>query len=193
VDEQVSAITAYVDVEAPPGGPTAHLIFGTNQAIPADITAERFHRGLAPFIIATGGVNRHNGIVEGAEFFRRLIASGVPESTIRYEDRSVSTWENVVFALPHLREAIERGLTITAVCKWYHRRAIHCLRTLLPEGAPFYAVTWEPIYSGIPVTRENWPSHPDGRRRVLREWHEIPRRVAEGSFADANLVDGAWR
>jgi hypothetical protein len=53
---QVTAITAYVDIEAPPPDePTAHIIFGTNQARPATIVAERYHRGLAPFVIATGG------------------------------------------------------------------------------------------------------------------------------------------
>jgi hypothetical protein len=190
---QVSAITAYVDVEAPPSGPTAHIIFGTNQAIPADMVAERFHRRLAPLVIATGGVNRHNGIVEGREFHRLLTENGVAESAIRYEDRSANTWQNVEFSLGYIREAIGLGLSVTAVCKWYHRRAIHILRTLLPDIEAFHAITWEPIYSGSPITRENWPSHPDGKRRVIREWQEATRRIADGSFKDAKLISGAWR
>lgn len=46
---QIAEITAYVDIAAPPPDrqPTAHLIFGTNQARPVKIVAERFHRGLA--------------------------------------------------------------------------------------------------------------------------------------------------
>jgi hypothetical protein len=45
--EQITAITAYVDIEAPPPDePTAHILFGTNQAPPAAIAAERHHRGL---------------------------------------------------------------------------------------------------------------------------------------------------
>lgn len=191
--EQVAAITAYVDVEAPPPGPSAHLIFGTNQPIPAEITADRYHKGLAPLIIATGGVNRHNGIVEGREFHRLLVERGVPDGIIRYEDRSANTWQNVEFALPYLREAHAAGLPVTAVCKWYHRRAIHVLRTLLPEVDGFYAITWEPVYAGAPVTRTNWLHNPDGKRRVLREYEEVPRRVADGSFKDARLIDGAWR
>jgi len=47
--EQITAITAYVDIEAsPPDEPAAYILFGTNQAQPAAITAERYHRGLAP-------------------------------------------------------------------------------------------------------------------------------------------------
>ncbi|MEU1880024.1 YdcF family protein [Streptosporangium sp. NPDC020072] len=191
--EQISAITAFVDTATPPSDePTAHLIFGTNQIRPAEIAAERYHRGLAPMIIVTGGVNRHNGIVEAAMFHRFLLERGVPDDVIRYEDRSANTWQNIEFALPFLREALERELTVTAICKWYHRRAIHILKTFVPDIGAFHVITWDPVYAGQPVTRTNWPHIPDGRRRVIREWQEVPRRVAEGSFTDVKLVNGTW-
>lgn len=192
--EQIAAITAYVDIEAPPPGkqPTAHIIFGTNQVKPAEIVAERYHRELAPLVIATGGVNRHNGIVEGREFHRLLVERGVPDAAIRFEDRSANTWQNVEYALPLLREALESGLSITAVCKWYHRRAVHALRTLVPGIGAFHVITWDPIYAGRPVSRADWPLIPDGRRRVIREWEEVSPRVADGSFTDASRSDGAW-
>lgn len=191
--EQISAITAYVDIQAPPPGPTAHVIFGTNQEVPATIVAERFHAGLAPIVILTGGINRHNGIVEAHMFKRLLAENGVPESAIRYEDQSANTWQNVEYSLEYIRAAVASGLPVTAVSKWYHRRTIHCLRTFAPELTEIYGITWEPIYSDTPVTRDNWPSHPDGRRRVLREWQEVSRRVADGTFAGVNLVDGVWQ
>jgi len=122
-----------------------------------------------------------------------LIERGVPETAIRYEDQSANTWQNVELAMPYLRDAVESGLSITAVCKWYHRRAIHVLRTPLPDVDAFYAITWEPTYAGAPVTRTNWPLNPDGKRRVVREYREIPRRIADGSFKEANKVNGAWR
>jgi uncharacterized SAM-binding protein YcdF (DUF218 family) len=191
--EQVEAITSYVDIDAPPfGEPTAHLIFGTNQTIPASLVAERYHDGTAPFIIATGGANRHNGIIEGREFFRLLTESGVPGGTIRYEDRSTNTWQNVEFALPFLHEALALGLSITIVSKWYHRRTVHILRTFLPEAEYFHAISWAPVYAGKPVTRNNWTESPDGYRRVVREWQEVTRRVRDGSFQSATLREGAW-
>jgi hypothetical protein len=192
---RITAITEYVDTEAPPpdGQPTALFIFGTNQARPAEMAAERYRRGLAPLIIATGGVNRHNGSIEGREFHRLLIEHGVPDAAIRVEDRSANTWQNVEFALPFLKEALASGLPITAVCKWYHRRAIHVLKTLAPGIGAFHAITWEPVYGGRLVTRTDWPVIPDGRRRVMREWEEVPRRVTDGSFHQASISDGAWR
>jgi uncharacterized SAM-binding protein YcdF (DUF218 family) len=192
--EQIAAITAYVDVEAPPPDtPTAVFIFGTNQPTPVRLAADRYHRGHTPLIIATGGINRHNGIVEGREFSRLLREDGVPEDVIRCEDTSANTWQNVEFAMPHLREARDAGLTITVVCKWYHRRAVHVLRTVLPDSGGCYAVTFEPVYGDTAVTRSNWPNHPQGRRRVIREWQEVPRRVADGSFVAANLTSGMWQ
>ncbi|GAA4514386.1 YdcF family protein [Nonomuraea ferruginea] len=192
--EQVSAITAFVDVEAPPPAerPTAHFLFGTNQIQPVDIAAERYHKGLAPLIICTGGVNRHNGIVEGSTFRRLLLERDVPNEAIRVEAQSMNTWQNVEYALPFLREACRSRLTITAVCKWYHRRTVHILKGLAPEISTFHAITWEPLYSGRPITRTDWPGIPEGSRRVIREWEEVTRRVADGSLSAARLVEGAW-
>jgi len=191
--ERIVDITDYVDIATPlPEEPTAHLIFGTNQAIPAELVAERYHRGLAPLVIVTGGVNRHNGITEGQEFYRQLTTSDVPPAPIRVEDRSINTWQNVELSLPHLHEALDRGLSLTIVSKWYHRRAVHVLLTLLPEAKGCYAIAWEPIYAGVPITRNNWPSVPDGRRRVIREWQEVARRVVDGSYREAVKRDRVW-
>lgn len=192
--EQVVEITEYVDVSTPaPTTETAHFIFGTNQTIPVDIATDRYRQGLAPIIITTGGVNRHDGIVEGREFRRLLMERGVQADSIRHEERSTNTWENVEFSLPYLHEALSLGLSITVICKWYHRRAIQCLRTLLPEAEAIHAITFEPIYSGTPITHTNWIEHPDGKRRVIREWQEVQRRVADGSFRETNRVEDSWR
>ncbi|MBQ0825130.1 YdcF family protein [Streptomyces tagetis] len=193
--EQVREIVGFVDVEAPPprGEPTAHFIFGTNQSRPAEIAAERYHKGLAPLIIVSGGINRHTGIVEADEFRKLLVGRGVPDSVVRCEDQAANTWQNVEFSLPYVREAVESGLKVTAISKWYHRRTVHCLATLVPELDSFYALSWEPVYAGKVVSRVAWPSIPDGRRRVIREWEEVSRRVTEGSFKSVNLVDGIWR
>lgn len=193
---QVRELTASADISAPPpdGLPVALVLFGTNkQDVPVRIAAERYHRGTAPLIIATGGVNRHDGSTEGREFARRLADAGVPAEAIRVEDQSKDTWQNVELSLPYLREALAAGLPLVAVSKWHHLRAVYCLRTQLPEAVPLYAIGWEPVYAGQLVTRHNWPASPDGRRRVIRETTEVARRVAEGSYLPAVKKNGAWR
>jgi uncharacterized SAM-binding protein YcdF (DUF218 family) len=199
MDEKISTadatrITAYLDVEAPPTMTTAHIIFGTNQATPAELVARRYHQGLAPFIILTGGVNRHTGVLEAIEHRGVLLEHGVPEAAMRYEDSSTTTRGNVEQALPFLHEALRSGLVLTAVCKWYHRRAIQLLRALLPAELFFHAVTWEPVYDGVTVTRTDWwLKSPVAAQRVLKEWRVIPERLAVGSLKEVELIDGAWR
>jgi uncharacterized SAM-binding protein YcdF (DUF218 family) len=193
--ERIAELTAAVDIEAPPPDdePVALVLFGTNQAAPAQIAAARYHAGAAPLIIATGGINRHNGIVEGREFARRLIEAGVPYEVIRVEDQSKDTWQNVELSLPYLREALAIGLRLAVVSKWYHLRTVYCLATLLPEATPFYAISWDPVYVGALVTRASWPKIPDGHRRVLRESQEVPRRVSEGTYLAATKADDVWQ
>jgi uncharacterized SAM-binding protein YcdF (DUF218 family) len=193
--QQIAEITAYVDIDAPPpdGQPVALVLFGTNQAAPAQIAAERYHRGAAPLIIATGGVNRHNGIIEGREFARQLQDAGVLPGAIRVEDQSADTWQNVELSMPYLREALASGLRLAVVSKWYHRRAVMALHTRMPEAGPLHAIAWEPAYAGTLVTRENWPKIPDGRRRVIREWQEVSRRISDGSYLPTHKRDGTWQ
>jgi hypothetical protein len=78
----------------------------------------------------------------------------VPDASIRVEDQSANTWQNVEFSLPFLRQALASGLRLTVVSKWYHRRAVHALRTLLPEAGFCYAISWEPVYADAFATRE---------------------------------------
>lgn len=191
---QIDEITAFTDIQAlpPEGQPTAHFVFGTNQLSVAEIAADRYLSGLAPLIIATGGVNRHDGSIEGREFHQVLTSRGVPDAVIRVEDQSANTWQNVENALPYLQEALSAGLPITAVCKWYHRRGVHILKTLVPGIGPFHVITFEPVYEGQPVTRASWPAIPSGRRRVIREWEEVTRRITEGSLQDATRTGSAW-
>jgi hypothetical protein len=49
-------------------------------------------------------------------------------------------------------------------------------------------------YQGDPlVTRTSWPEISDGRRRVLRESQEVPRRISERTCRAAQKADGAWQ
>src|SRR6202043_2129636 len=92
---------------------------------------------------------------------RQLTEAGIPASAVRVEDQSKDTWQNVELSLPYLREALAMGLPLVAVSKWYHLRAVYCLRTQLPEAAPMYAIGWEPVSARMLVPRDNWPSSPD--------------------------------
>ena len=193
--EQLAELTDRADISAPPpdGEPVALVLFGTNQQdAPVRIAADRYAVGAAPLIIATGGINRHDGSTEGQEFARKLVGAGIPAEAVRVEEQSKDTWQNIELSLPFLREALGDGLPLVVVSKWHHLRAVYCLRTQLPDVVPVYAIGWEPVYHGQVVTRETWPTIPDGRRRVIRETTEVGRRIAEGSYLPAEKRGGAW-
>src|SRR6266536_5120026 len=191
---EAERIAAYLDVHAPSAGPAAHIIFGTRLPTPAELVAQRYHEGLAPLIILTGGVNRHTGVVEAHLHRRILLEHGVPDAAIRYEDSSATTGENVQRALPFLHEALRSDMDLAAVCKWYHRRALQRLRLLLPGAPGFHAVTWEPAtVDGIKITRSEWFISAVTAQPVLKEWRVIPERLADGMLREVKLVDGAWR
>lgn len=109
--DRIVEMTAYVDVHLPPPDdlPVALFVFGTNQLAPIEIAAARHLRGTAPLIIVTGGVNRHDGRVEGPWLRDELMTRGVPVSAIRVEAASANTEQNVVNALAHVQEARADG------------------------------------------------------------------------------------
>lgn len=121
-----------------------------------------------------------------------LIERGVPEDVIRVEAESADTWQNVQNSAAFLDEAAQLGLPVTAVSKWYHRRAIQILATVYPKATPLHGLSYEPVYLGVPITRDNWHEHPGGRRRVIREWQETRQRIIDGSFVSLERVNGVF-
>ena len=121
--QRVAAMTAAVDIEASPRAASpspwscsARTRPHPRRSPPSGTTGE------APLVIATGGVNRHTGIIEGREFARQLRQSRGARRAIRIEDQSEDTWQNVEFSMPYLREALSMGLRLAVVSKWYHLR-----------------------------------------------------------------------
>ena len=185
---------AAVDIDAPPpdAEPVALILFGTNQAAPAQIAAERYRRGTAPLIIATGGINRHNGITEGPEFARQLTrqASRTAPSASRTSPAHLA--ERRAVPAPPARGP-RHGAALAVVSKWYHLRTSTAWPPCSPRPSRCYAISWEPVYADTLVTRASWPKIPDGCRRVLRESQEVPRRVAEGTYRALRKADGTWQ
>ena len=112
-----------------------------------------------PPIIATGGVNRHNGIVEDREFARQLTEAGVPDSTIRAGNQSKETWQNVELSLPTCARrwpeaAPSRGHQVGPPADGVQPGHP------APEATPFYAISGESAYAGTLVTRTSWPKIP---------------------------------
>jgi len=109
-----------VFIEAPPpdGEPVALVLFGANQAAPAQIAARAVPRRRG----STG--NRDRWRQPGTTASSRAASSPVssprqasPDCTIRVGNQSKDTWQNVALSLRHLREALALGLRLP-VARW---------------------------------------------------------------------------
>jgi hypothetical protein len=186
---EIAKITTYLDATTPlPPGADLLFIPGTRLHTPADMAADLFRRGMAGYIVVTGGENRVTGENEAALHLARLIESGIPAQQVIVEGQSTSSLENVTFALPLIAEKVPlTSLTaIIAICKWMHsRRILMTLKRHFPPGIRYYAHTYEP--EGI--TRENWPLSPRQQSaNVLKNWERIPQYLAWGHIEEITRV-----
>ena len=104
--------------------------------------AELFRSNAAPIVVVSGAG-------DAVEVVSMLKQHGVPQSAIRLEDRSSSTFENARFSVALLRTDHVR--TAIVVTSWFHsRRALKCFRKAAPEMT-FYS---RPSYYGF--ERTDW-------------------------------------
>ena len=107
----------------------------------ADYGAELFLRGLAPWLLISGGIAHSGdlletdwGMSEAETFARRAIALGVPEEKIILECHASNTGENVKFSEEILKERGIRYDSILAVQKPYmERRCYATIKKLWPR------------------------------------------------------------
>ncbi len=71
-------------------------------------------------IIVCGGKGAQEDITEALAMERYLIAAGVPEESIIKEDKSTSTYENILFAGEILNENLPQGFSSVIITSDYH-------------------------------------------------------------------------
>lgn len=157
------------------------FVFGTRQWTPAEVAADCYVRGLAPFVVVTGGSARQfDGVGEARLHEKLLLAAGVPGDAIVVEEESVNTPENVEFAVPAITARCPDPKSAIAVVKWYHRRAVVELARAMPSLERIYAADYEPHkpVRGLIYARNNW-SETCGRS-IERETQYMRQLASEG-------------
>jgi uncharacterized SAM-binding protein YcdF (DUF218 family) len=185
-------MTQYIDIStAEPAQADLAFVFGTRHPDPARIAADLFVRGVVGHVVLSGGKSRVDGTDEARTHLKILLDRGVPREAILVEDRSNNTYENVVLALPDIAARIGlNGIrSVVAVAKWYHsRRAVMTLKRHFPPGTRYYVASYEP--DGF--ERANWHRREPVVRRVIKEWHAIPRYLEQGYIAEISWQDGFY-
>lgn len=152
------------DVILIPGGSHSQLI---------ERAVELYHKGLAPYILPSGGPNPKLQDYESEwEFlYDYAINHGVPAKAILREDKASHTFENAEFSLQVLKD---KGLEVKKaimVCKNFHsRRAYLTYKTAFPATVKLIVT---PIVDGNNIERDNWFLNEKKISRVMGEVMKI--------------------
>ena len=151
------------------------LVPGCSQPQIMERAAELYHKGLAPYILPTGGENHEIYKYKTEwEYLKTIgIELGVPEEAILKEDRAKNTFENARLSLEVLNENKIDIKNAILVCKSYHsRRALLTYQVVFPRDVEFYVST---VTDKSGVTKDNWFSNADSTNLVMGEVVKIGR------------------
>ncbi len=160
-------------------------------------TALRAYRsGYAERIVVTGGVKpgveRHpdwtwGEVPEAHVIVRELLAGGVPEEAIAWEDQSRNSLENTLYARNVFDFRAVHRLMFVGKSLGAGRQQATLLK-VLPAGIEVLPYTFDAVFRGELVSRRNWTDTKVGPARV---WGEYLRMRIYGARGD--IVDSAPR
>lgn len=180
-DRMITDISNFIFVAEKPEKVDAIFLPGGSHPAQPEYAAELYHKGLAKWIVPSGGIsvkrNQWPGVRSKAdiyngdyqsdcEFFTDvLIKNGVPMDVIIKENKSGHTRDNAFLS----RKAVdEKGVEIKTailVCKAFHAR--RCLM-LFQMAFPNVDIKVCPVHC-YNITKENWYKTEKGIDRVLGE------------------------
>lgn len=185
-DEFLKAVGEYMLVETPLARADVCIVFGGQHAKElAEHAADLYEKGYFGLVVVSGAVNAINGVREAETMRGILVARGVPEDIILYDDKATNTGENVINAMKLLDE--KKGLknigSVLGIGQIHgSRRFIMTLEKHWPEVTKMFST---PNY--YPAPREKWHSDPEFREDVLREFNKVAPYKEKGFIAEVDL------
>lgn len=139
--------------------------------------ANLYHRGLAPYILPSGGVNPNIKTTEW-NFLRNIgVSLGVPEKAILKEDKARNTFQNSKYSWEVIQSEGIKPRRAIIVCKNYHAR-----RVLLTYQIHFSTETTFflcPVIDKTGITKDNWFLEEKRIKRVMIEVEKIGKYMAD--------------
>ncbi len=167
-DEFARAVHDYLLIEQTTLIPAAFaLVFGNKNIIEplADRTAELYHTGHFPLVVASGGVKTRSRVTEAEALRRAFIKRGIPAEAILTEKQAAHTGENVTRTRALLEQ---KGVadTATSVISIGHiiaaRRFLMTLERHWPEIHKMQASV-----NPFNVPARDWHTHDIFRRHAM--------------------------
>lgn len=161
------------------------FIFGSTRDQWSDV-ATLCKKQITPSILITGkaGLDSPASTRPQSHMIRdELTKSGVDPQKILIEDASTNTKENVVFSKNLLEKQGMYPKSILFTCKTHHSgRCYRTLKQYFPT-VRFSCFTYDGIYNGIVVSKNNWRNTAYARERIYGEYLRIQRYISKGDIA----------
>lgn len=180
MERNIKAISNFIFISDKLSKSDIIIVPGTFRIGIVDKALEVYNKGLADYIVTTGGVRNEEGVSE-SEFQRQyLIDHGVPEGKILHESKSTNTKENAIYA----REVIDSNnlkfAKIILISKTYHSRRI--LMTFIPSFEDS-DIKIADVVDERNITKDNWSEDEDKTNKVLEEIEKIGRYFLKGDLS----------
>ncbi|WP_137789113.1 YdcF family protein [Bacillus sp. E(2018)] len=163
---------------------------------------EAYNLNYVDTIIVTGGRsltgiphpdwdgNTDREVSEARVIVSCLVSAGIPIQDIIIEEKSTNSLENVICALEVFD--FTKIHTLMVVCKSHATgRQIRTLKKYLPNQMEYIPFTFNTVYNGTEVNRNNWAETEVGRKRVWGEYLRINHYGSKGDILplDVSLKD----
>ncbi|MFZ4712562.1 MAG: YdcF family protein [Bacteriovoracaceae bacterium] len=165
------------------------ILFGTRHGVKefCDETLALWNKNLFQRLLISGGCTLGIEKSEAEIIKSELVLMGMPEDKIILEDKSTNTGENVIFSKMVVEKKIGKDVikSVLGIGKISSsRRYLMTLERHWPEvSKSIYPINY------FSVSRNDWHTHEEFRRRVLLEWEKIPGYIEKGFLAEVKIQD----
>ena len=179
-----TSLYQFLALDQTPAPSDAIVCFGSKDPVVPDHAARLFHAGLAPLVVATGGIELEPyGRSEASVFASRLVELGVPVERIVLEEHSRHTGDNVRLSIQTLTQRI--GLpasVITVAWPMVARRIVATMAMSYPTVR---------VYSSPSMSVHGEAPRPTtgATRWAVEQFDRLVRYSGDGTIAPVDIPD----
>jgi uncharacterized SAM-binding protein YcdF (DUF218 family) len=183
MDYPYESISKFIFVETDVEKSDIILIPGGSHPQLMERAVELYNRGLAQYILPSGGPNLKLPDYESEWKYLKTIGIqlGVPEGVILREDKAKNTFENAELSWNVLQTLNLPIKNVILVCKAYHsRRALLTYQSVFPLNIKFYVST---VIDKRGISKDNWFINKEHINIVMNEVVKI------GSYFEDKILN----
>ena len=163
------------------------LVFGNRKILSplAKRAAQLYHKGMAPYILVSGGVKTEDGQTEANAIAAQLIAKGVPADKIIRDNLSTDTLENVHFSRMTLKNHAPDHDIKSIIAVGYAiagRRFLMTLKQNWPEAFAMASNVWPE--KSLSAT---WRFSEPVRTEIKSQFARLDRYFTLGYIAEVDI------